>query len=97
MPSSSSGAASCRPITIGQLLARRAAIDILSRQISEILLAETAIRLRARCHRLRQRHRNVSLRAGQNLGAVEVAAIRNGIEMVSTKNVLRLRCDLGKL
>ena len=31
------------------------------------------------------------------LGAVEVAAIRNGIEMVSTKNVLRLRRDLGKL
>jgi len=26
--------------------------------------------------------------ACQNLGAVEVAAIRNGIEMVSTKNVV---------
>ena len=45
----------------------------------------------------RQRHRNVSLLAGQNLGAVEVAAIRNGIERASTKNVLLLRCDLGKL
>src|SRR3979490_1879096 len=76
--------------TIGQLLARRAAIDILSRQINEILLAETAIRLRARCHRLRQRRRNVSLLACQNLGAVEVAAIRNRIQMVSPKNFLSL-------
>src|SRR5437588_10420435 len=84
-------------ITIGQLLARRAAVDILRRQIDEVLLAEAAIRLRARCHWLRQRHRKVSLLAGQNLGAVEVAAIRNGIEMVSAKNLLRLRCNLGKL
>src|SRR6202040_1153652 len=61
-------------ITIGQLLARRAAIDILRQQIDEVLFAEAAIRLRARCHRLRQRHRNVSLLACQDLGAVEVAA-----------------------
>src|SRR6266516_2257584 len=36
-------------ITIGQLLARRAAVDILHPQIDEVLLAEAAIRLRARC------------------------------------------------
>ena len=28
---------------------------------------------------------------------VQVAAISNDIEMVSTKNVLGLRCDVGKL
>src|SRR3979409_1748923 len=71
-------------ITIGQLLARRAAIDILGRQINEILLAETAIRLRARCHRLRQRHRNVSLLACQNLAAGSVARVRNSTGMEST-------------
>ena len=54
-------------------------------------------RLRARCHWLRQRHRNVGLLACQNLGAVEVAAIGDDIEMVSTKNAFRLRCDVGKL
>src|SRR5260370_16565308 len=84
-------------ITIGQLLARRAAVDILRRQIDEVLLAEAAIRLRARCHWLRQRHRDVGLLACQNLGAVEVAAIGDDIEMVSTKNAFRLRCDVAKL
>ena len=42
-------------VAIGQLLTRRTAIDILGRQIDEVLLAETAICLRARGHRLRQR------------------------------------------
>src|ERR1700730_17856762 len=65
--------------------------------LDEVLLAEAAIRLRARCHWLRQRHRNVGLLACQNLGAVEVAAIGDDIEMVSTKNAFRLRCDVGKL
>jgi hypothetical protein len=37
-------------VTMGQLVTCRAAIDILGRQIDEVLLAETAIRLRARCH-----------------------------------------------
>ena len=69
-------------ITIGQLLARWAAIDIFRRQIDEVLLAKAAIRLRARCHRFRQRHRNARLRAGQNLGAVEVATIGDGIELI---------------
>src|SRR5215470_3405009 len=59
--------------------------------------AVSAIRLRARCHRLRHRHSDVGLLAGQNLRAVEVAAISDDIEMISTKNVLGLRCDAGKL
>src|SRR5206468_4825544 len=45
---------------IGQRLARWAAIDILGWQVDEILLAEAPLRLRARCHRLRQRHRYAS-------------------------------------
>src|SRR5215470_14509735 len=40
-------------VPIGQPLTRRAAVDILCGQIDEILLAVSAIRLRARCHRLR--------------------------------------------
>jgi hypothetical protein len=37
------------------------------------------------------------LLAGQYLGAIEVAAIGDGIEMVSAKNGLRLPCHVGKL
>src|SRR3990172_4254377 len=40
-----------------EALAGRAAIDILVGQIDEVLLAEPSFRLRARRHRLRQRHR----------------------------------------
>ena len=82
---------------VSQLLAGRAAIDILHRQIDEILLAEATFRLRARCHRLRQRYGDVSLFACQYLGAVEVATIGNNIETVSAKNGLRLQRDLGQL
>ena len=84
-------------ITIRQLLARWAAVDILRRQIGEVLLAEAAICLRARGHRLRQRHCNIGLLACQDLGAIEVAAIGNGIETISTENVLGLRSDVGQL
>jgi hypothetical protein len=82
---------------IGQLLPRWTAIGILFRQIGEVLLSEAAIRLRARGHRLRQRHCNIGLLAGQNLGAVEVAAIGNGIEMLSADCLLGLGSDVGKL
>ena len=83
--------------TISQLLARRAAVDILRGQIDKVLFAETAICLRARGHRLWQRHCNACLVACQDLGAVEVTAISDDIEMVSLKNVFRLRCHFGKL
>jgi hypothetical protein len=35
--------------------------------------------------------------AGQNLRAVEVPAISDDIEMVTTKSVLGLRCDIAPL
>src|ERR1700736_6637933 len=84
-------------ITIGQLLPRWTTIDILRRHIDKVLLAVSAFRLRTRGHRLRERHRYVGLLAGQNLGAVVVAAIGNGIEMLSTEHVLGLRGHLSKL
>ena len=40
-------------IMIGEFRTRRAAVRIFHRQIDEVLLAEAALRLRARCHRLR--------------------------------------------
>src|SRR4030095_708671 len=52
-------------IPIDQPLARRTAITVFGRVIDEVLLAEATIRLGARCHRLRQRHRDASLLAGQ--------------------------------
>src|SRR5215472_9166814 len=75
-------------IMIAKLLTRRAAVHILRRQIDEVLLAEAAFRLCARCHRLRQRHGNIGLRACEDLGAVKVATISDDIELVSSKNLL---------
>src|SRR5262245_20456441 len=46
-------------IAIDQPLIGRAAVDILLRQIDEVLLAEAALRLRTRTQRLRQRHRDI--------------------------------------
>src|SRR5262245_32068607 len=60
---------------IAQLLAGRTAIDILGGIVDEVLLAETTIRLRTRCHWLRQRHRNASIIASLDLRAVVVTAI----------------------
>src|SRR5262249_4962853 len=60
---------------IRQFLTRRAEIDILSRLIDKILLAKPPCRLRARCHRFRQRHRDAGVAARLDLLAVEVAAI----------------------
>jgi hypothetical protein len=37
------------------------------------------------------------LLAGQNLSAVEIAAIGDGIEMISLNNLLRLRRHFDKL
>src|SRR5262249_22271057 len=74
-----------------------AAIDIFRWQIDEVLLAEAALRFRPRSHRLWQRHRNVSLLACQNLGAVEVATIGNDVEVVSMKNLFRPQRHVGKL
>src|SRR6516164_3089713 len=82
---------------VGQLLPRRTAIRILCPQIDEVLLAEAAIRLRARGHRLRQCYCNVGLFAGQYLRAVEVTAVGNRIEMLSTEDLLGLRSHVGKL
>ena len=66
---------------VSQCLAGRAAVDILRRQIDEILLAETALRFRSRRHRFRQRHRNAGRIAFEDLLAVEVAAIGDRIEL----------------
>jgi hypothetical protein len=42
-----------------QPLRGRAAIDVLVRQIDEVLLAKAAFQFSARCHRLGQRHADV--------------------------------------
>ncbi len=63
-----------------EALAGRTAIDVLRRQIYKVLLAEAALRLRARRQRLRQRHRDVGLVTGEDLRAVEAGAISDGIE-----------------
>src|SRR5262245_4721960 len=59
-------------VPILETLAGWAAIDVLLRQVDKVLLAEPPCRLGSRGHRFRQRHRDASLVAFQNLGAVEV-------------------------
>src|SRR5260221_3659563 len=71
-----------------ELLASRAAIDILLRQIDEVLLAKATFRLRARRHRFGQRHADACLLAGQDLLAIEVAAVGDGFEFIDLQNGL---------
>jgi len=66
--------------TIGQPLSGGTAIDILDRDIDEVLLAEAPFRLGARGLRLGQRNRDTGLLAGLDLLAVVVAAVRYRIE-----------------
>ena len=56
-------------------MAGRTDVGVLLIEIDEVLFAEAALRLGARGHRLGQRHRDARLVAGEDLGAVEVAAI----------------------
>src|SRR6266480_4626271 len=80
-----------------EFLARRAAIDILLRQIDEVLLAKATFRLRARGHRLGQRHGDPRAIASQDLIADEVATIGDGIELIGLQNGLRFVGDVRKL
>ncbi len=60
---------------MGQALAGRAGIDVLVGHVAEILLAEPALRLGARGQRLGQGDGDPGPVAGQDLLAVEVAAV----------------------
>jgi hypothetical protein len=80
-----------------EFLARRAAIDILLRQIDEVLLAKATFRLCARGHWLGQRHGDPRAIASQDLIAVEVATIGDGIELIGLQNGLRFVGDVRKL
>jgi hypothetical protein len=57
-----------------QSFSSRAAISILLRLVDEILLAETPLGFRARCHRLRQSYGDAGVVADLDLFAVLVAA-----------------------
>jgi len=63
-----------------QPFASGAAIDVILRQIREVLLAKAALRLGARGHRLRQGYGDAGLIARDNLLAVEVAAIGDRLQ-----------------
>jgi hypothetical protein len=65
-----------------------AAIDVLVRQIDEVQLAKAALQFSARRHRLGQHHTDVCLFAGQDLLAIEVAAVGDGFEFIDLQNGL---------
>ena len=85
----------CEPIR--QQLAGGAAIDILLGQVSEVVLAELALRLHAGCCGLGQRHGDAGIVARLDLLAAVVAAIGNGLELVDAENGLGLHGHVGKL
>ena len=78
-------------VVVLELLAGRTAIDILFAEVDEVLFAETALRLNARCHRFWKRHGDIGL----DFLTAEVVAVRNGFELVDPKNSLRLDATLA--
>jgi hypothetical protein len=80
-----------------QFLTGRAAIGILRWQIDEVLLAEAAFRLRARRHRFGERHSDAGLLAGQDLLAIEVAAISDRNELFRVQRRLCILRHARKL
>src|SRR5262249_12030144 len=77
-------------IVIGQPLTSWTNINIVGRDIDEVLLAETARRLGTRSLRLRQRNSDACLLAGADLLARVVAAIGHSIERLNTQLGSRL-------
>src|SRR5262244_4494376 len=76
--------------TVREFLTRRAHIYVLLRLIDKILLAVPARRLRAGCHRFRQRHGDAALVARfDRLAVDEVAAVGDGLELVDAERLLR--------
>ena len=67
---------------IGELLACGTNVNVLISHITEVLLAEASFRLCVRGHRLGQCNRDASLLACQDLFAVEVTTVGDGIELL---------------
>src|SRR6516165_10504650 len=69
---------------IRQPFTSRTAVDVLGRNIDEVLLAKTTCGFCARGQRFRQCHRDASFLTGKNFLAIVVAAISNNVECVDT-------------
>ena len=74
---------------VRQLLAGRAAIDIVLGQINKIRFPKPTCRLGARGLRLGQRDRDPGLFAGQEFLTFEVAPIRNDVQMIAAQRGFR--------
>jgi hypothetical protein len=72
-----------------QLLAGRAAIDIVLGQINKIRFPEAACRLGARGLRLGQRDRDPGLFARQDFLTFKVAPIRNDVQVIAAQRGFR--------
>ncbi len=82
---------------MAQFLARRAAIDVLAGVIHKILLAKSAFCYGPRRYRLWQRYSDASLFAGEDFLTVEIAPVRNGVELLNTQRFFGLGRHGGKL
>src|SRR5260370_39283936 len=84
-------------VVIGESFTSRTDVDILVSHVAEVLLAEAPIGLGVRGHRLWHRDCNSRLLARQDLRAVEVAPVCNGIEALCLERVFRLLGHAGAL
>jgi hypothetical protein len=82
---------------IAELLSGRTNVNVLLSQVTEVLLAEAPLGLCIRSHRFWQRDCDASFVAPQNLIAVEVATIGNGLEVIDAESVLGLASDVCEL
>ena len=76
-------------VAVGEPFTGRAKVNVLLRHVTEVLFAEPPSDVDARGHRLGQRDRDARFLARQNLLAVEVAAIGDGIEVLHFQRRLR--------
>ena len=76
-------------VVVGEPFTGRANVNVLLRHVTEVLFAEPPSDVDARGHRLGQRDRDARFLARQNLLAVEVAAIGDGIEVLHFQRRLR--------
>src|SRR6516162_5447015 len=84
-------------VAVGESFTSRADVYVLVSHVAEVLLAKTPIGLGVRGHRLWQRDCNARLLAGQDLRAVEVAAVGDDIEALCLEYVFRLLGHAGEL
>ena len=84
-------------VMMGEPFTGRTDVDIFLSHVAKVLLAKAAFGFCPRGHRFGQSDRDACLLARQNLGAVEIAAVRDDIEVLRLQRVFRPLGHAGEL